>query len=70
MNDFNDKVGAALKEARENAGITRREVAAALGLTENSIFKLEIGETNINANRIAELLGLYKVNIGDFFNGL
>lgn len=56
--DFNQRIGARLKEAREDAGLTQADVAEFLDLQRASYTQIEIGD---NALRIEYLPKLSKI---------
>lgn len=55
----------AMKEARIKAGKTVSEVARACGVTVQSVYQWESGETNPTAKNLVRLAGMYACNAGD-----
>ncbi len=52
-----DSLGGVVMELRWRAGITQRELGAAVGLSQPSICELERGHTTLTVGRAAQLLG-------------
>lgn len=51
-----------LKQVYESKGLTRREVASHMGLSENFIYKLERGLRNVNGDQLKQLAALLSVS--------
>lgn len=58
-----------LKDARERAGVTRPQAAAALGVTERTIFRLEAGHQPVKRAYLLVLADLYHVAVDQLVNG-
>jgi len=52
---FLETVGAAVRSQRERRGLSRRELAAASGVSERFLAQLETGDGNISLRRFAEV---------------
>ena len=55
-----------LTAARINAGLTRTQVAAELGVSEGTVTNWELGRNMIPANMLMVLADVYKCPIGFF----
>lgn len=59
-----------LRRLRDERKETRREVAIAAGITENTIYSLEMGEnTNPRLLTLEKLAGYYGVSVGYLCDG-
>ena len=56
-----------IKAARVNAGMTQKEAAKALGVSETTVIKWENGRAVPLANKFVEMCQLYKVSMDDVF---
>ncbi len=56
-----------LIEAREEAGMTQREVSAVLGRSHSYLSKCETGERSVDVIDLLQLARLYKKPIQSFF---
>ena len=59
--------GLSLKAARVNAGLTQKEAAMAINVTERTLHSWENGVTYPTVDKLLLLCGLYGVQIGDIF---
>ncbi len=60
------KLTAALRKARETAGLTQAEVAAKLNVYDSFLSKVESGERRIDVIELIQLLKLYGVDVTAF----
>ena len=56
-----------LKAARVNAGLTQKEVAAKMGVTNNTIVNWELGKSEPKVMQARQLAELYGVSIKHIF---
>lgn len=56
-----------LKAARVNAGLTLKNVADKLNVSERSVFNWEAGLTEMNASTFMKLCNLYNFEPSDIF---
>ena len=56
-----------LIEARNDAGLTQREVSALMGRSHNFLTKCESGERSIDVMELLEMANLYQKPISYFF---
>ena len=59
-----------IRQARENAGLTRFQVATMVCTCQEYIYKMECGESVPNIKRVAELADLYGVSIDYLCKGV
>ena len=55
------KVAAELRRLRENAAMSGAEVALRLGMSPSKVSRLETGNSGLQVEDVAALLGLYQV---------
>ncbi|HYZ36377.1 MAG TPA: helix-turn-helix transcriptional regulator [Pseudonocardiaceae bacterium] len=55
------QVAAALRELRERAGLSGAEVAKRMGMSPSKISRIETGNSGLQIEDVAALLGLYQV---------
>lgn len=63
-------IGANVRRLRLAAGLTQREIAAALGITYQQIQKYEIGQNRFPVEKLHDLKLFYNVPYEVFFGGL
>lgn len=68
MNTLNKQIGDKLKEARENSGLSLREVAELIGKNHSTIHSYETGRNAINVDVMDEICRIYNVNYLDILN--
>ena len=56
-----------IKAARVNAGLTQKDVAKALGVSETTVIKWEKGTSIPLADKFVEMCKLYNVSMDDVF---
>lgn len=56
-----------LKELREKANLSQREVAALLNMTQQGYWGWEVGKTFPSGEKILELCGIFKCTPNDLF---
>jgi DNA-binding XRE family transcriptional regulator len=56
-----------IKAARVNAGLTQKEAAKALGVSETTVMKWEKGASVPLADKFVEMCRLYNVSMDDVF---
>jgi transcriptional regulator with XRE-family HTH domain len=56
-----------LIEAREDAGLTQRQVSAALGMSHSFLSKCETGDRSVDVMELLQLAKLYKKPVQYFF---
>lgn len=63
-------VGNRLRERRETAGFSLKEVASALGIADQQLQKYEDGATRISASRVWDFAQILGVPVRYFFDGI
>lgn len=59
-------IGAAIKAARLERGITQQELAAKIGVTFQQLQKYETASNRISAARLIDIAGALGVTVGEF----
>lgn len=54
-----------LRDLRENAGLTQRQVAQKLGCWPVSVARIEWGEIRLSVDKAAALANIYSVSVGE-----
>ncbi|MBQ7227772.1 MAG: helix-turn-helix transcriptional regulator [Clostridia bacterium] len=62
------KIGQNLKEARKDKGLTQKEVAFILCMTQQQYSRFENGVFELNYNQILTLCSLYDITPNELFN--
>jgi len=61
MDNIYKKIGKRIKELREKAGLSQKEVAIKIGIKRPTISQIENGERKISAEEILEISNLFNV---------
>lgn len=69
MSSIDRHVGTRLRERRQLLGMSIEEVAAALGIPETEVRKLEVGSVRASAAQIQTLCSLLGVEPADIYGG-
>lgn len=56
-----------LKEFREKAALTQRELAKLMNLSQGQIWRIEVGESLPNSEQIIQLCKIFKCTPNDLF---
>ncbi len=62
-----EMVGKNLKQARKDKGLTQKEVASRLNMTQQQYSRFENGVFELNYSQIIELCALYDITPNDLF---
>jgi len=62
-----ETVGKNLKQARKDKGLTQKEVASRLNMTQQQYSRFENGVFELNYSQIIELCALYDITPNDLF---
>ena len=62
-----EKVGANLKQARKDIGLTQKQVAQKFNMTQQQYSRFENGVFELNYTQILELCSLYNITPNDLF---
>jgi len=68
-NDKREAIGARLKSAREQAGLTQGQVAKLLGLHRPSVSEMEAGRRGVSVDELATLAATYGVSVNWLLDG-
>lgn len=63
-------IGENIRQLRENAQISRRDLARLMGISYQQLYKYERGQNRISAEMIVYLKFCLKTNYNEFFKGL
>ncbi len=63
-------VGARLRALRRGRGVTQSDLGAWLGVSYTQVQKYERGIDRLSASRLFQIARIFKVPIGNFFEGL
>ena len=66
--EVSKKIGQNLKEARKFKGLTQKEVAAKLNMTQQQYSRFENGVFELNYGQILTLCQLYEISPNELFN--
>lgn len=66
----NAAVGARLESIRESLGLTRMDVANALGCDYRRVFRMEMGESGVRLNDLPALAKVYSLDAGELARDL
>lgn len=61
--EFWTKLTNRLKKHRESAGITQKEVAAIIGVSESTYRSYELGDRKISVDLLAKLAEIYRTSV-------
>lgn len=61
--DFWSKLSYTLRQYRESAEITQKEVAALLGVTESAYRSYELGDRKISVDQLVKLAAIYHTSV-------
>lgn len=65
---INDEVGKKIKRLRLERGYSRERLARKIGVQQQTIEKYEIGEININLERLSQIAKALKVSVSYFLD--
>ena len=63
MSDINGQVGQRIRQARRQAGIKQKDIAAAVGLTRSSITNIEQGRQQIRVELVYQIADYLRVPV-------
>jgi transcriptional regulator with XRE-family HTH domain len=70
MIDVESEIRGRIRRAREEAGLSQREVAEALGVAQVTVSDLERGRTRVSAADLARLATILGVGVAGFYPGV
>ena len=65
--DIAKRIGENLKQARKDKGLTQKEVAAILHMTQQQYSRFENGVFELNYGQILTLCKLYEITVSELF---
>ena len=60
-------IGAQLRRLRTERGLTQTELACQIGIQQSDLSRIEKGEYRVSLDNLVKILGVFDVQIGDFF---
>jgi transcriptional regulator with XRE-family HTH domain len=63
MSEESDKIGARLRAAREEAGLSQGQTAKLLGIHRPTISEIEAGRRRVQADELSEFAKIYHVSV-------
>ena len=63
-----EKIGANLKQARKDAGLTQKQVAEKFNMTQQQYSRFENGVFELNYTQILDLCKLYNITPNELFS--
>jgi transcriptional regulator with XRE-family HTH domain len=63
--DFHRALGQRIAELRKQQQLTQAELARALGLSQQSVFAIELGDRRVSVDKLATLVRLFGVTIDE-----
>lgn len=70
MGDSKAIIGARLRSARENAGLSQGQVAKLLGVHRPTVSEMEAGNRRVSADELSQLAEIYEVSVDWLVRGL
>ena len=61
-----DAFRCSLKDARKATGVTQKELAARLSMTQSAVSKIEMGEQRIDVIQLRQWCGALGITLADF----
>lgn len=60
-------VGEKIRELRKARSLTQADLAARIGVQQSDLCRMEIGEYRVSLDILMKILGIFGMNIGEFF---
>jgi transcriptional regulator with XRE-family HTH domain len=60
-------VGIKIRELRKARSLTQAELAGKIGIQQSDLCRMEIGEYKVSLDTLFRILGIFGMNIGEFF---
>jgi len=62
-------VGSRLRELRTERGLTQAELARQIGIQQSDLSRMEKGEYRVSLDNLFKILGVFDLDLADFFGG-
>jgi transcriptional regulator with XRE-family HTH domain len=69
IRELRKEIGRRLSHARNNAGLTRRQVSELTGVAQGSIYMIEVGAQNVTVETLWRLAKVLELRLSDLFGG-
>jgi transcriptional regulator with XRE-family HTH domain len=60
-------VGEKIREIRKTRGLTQADLATKVGVQQSDLCRMETGEYKVSLDTLFRILGVFEINIGEFF---
>src|SRR5207249_11291782 len=60
-------VGEKIRELRKARSLTQSELAGKIGIQQSDLCRMETGEYKVSLDTLFRILGIFGINIGEFF---
>jgi transcriptional regulator with XRE-family HTH domain len=61
-------IGSRLRELRKERGLTQAELARQIGIQQSDLSRMEMGEYRVSLDNLFKLLGVFDLELADFFH--
>lgn len=61
-------VGSKIRRLRKERGLTQSALAEMIGVQQSDLCRMENGEYKVSLDTLFKVLGVFRLNIGDFFH--
>jgi transcriptional regulator with XRE-family HTH domain len=62
-------IGCRLRELRKERGLTQAELARQIGIQQSDLSRMEKGEYRVSLDNLFKILGVFDLDLADFFGG-
>ncbi len=62
-------IGSRLRELRKERGLTQAELARQIGIQQSDLSRMEKGEYRVSLDNLFKILGVFDLDLADFFGG-
>ena len=62
-------IGCRLRELRKERGLTQAKLARQIGIQQSDLSRMEKGEYRVSLDNLFKILGVFDLDLGDFFGG-
>jgi transcriptional regulator with XRE-family HTH domain len=67
VGEVDRRIGKVLRDTREDAGISRRELGKALGVSDQQIYKYELGYNRLSVGALLKIFKFMDISLMSFF---
>ena len=61
-------IGSRMRELRKERGLTQAELARQIGIQQSDLSRMEKGEYRVSLDKLFKILGVFDLDLADFFN--